>query len=403
VELGVRFTSDASGYINGLRFYKSAANTGTHVGNLWTAGGQLVASATFTGETGSGWQQVLFPTPVAVTANTTYIASYHTNTGHYAVNGGYFGKVDNSPLHAPASASGAGNGLYAYGAGGFPSNSYNASNYWVDAVFYPNFADTVPPAVTSTSPAANATQVPYSAAMTATFTEPVSPGTISFTLSGPSGNVPGTLTYDSGTRTAKLQPSSALAGNTSFTATVSGAKDPSGNTMAPFSWSFTTAAACPCTIFGATNPNVGTSNDGQQIELGVKFRTSIDGNITGIRFYKAAGNGGTHTAHLWSASGQLLATATFTGETASGWQVATLSTPIHVTADTTYIASYHSDSGGYSATGGYFNGSGAGGWPVTALASGVDGGNGLYLYGPAAFPNNSYNGGNYWVDVVFGP
>jgi hypothetical protein len=239
--------------------------------------------------------------------------------------------------------------------------------------------------------------------VTATFSEPVDPATISFTLSGPSGNVPGTLSYNAGTRTATLQPNVALAANTSFTATVSGAKDPSGNTMSSVSWSFTTAAACPCTIFGSNNPNVGTFNDGQQIELGVKFRTSTDGNITALRFYKAAGNGGTHTAHLWTANGQLLATAVYTAETASGWQQVTLPTPVHVTANTTYIASYHSDAGGYSATGGYFNGSGAGGWPVSALATGVDGGNGVYLYGPASVPNNTYNGGNYWVDVVFTP
>jgi hypothetical protein len=29
-------------------------------------------------------------------------------------------------------------------------------------------------------------------------------------------------------------------------------------------------------------------------------------------------------------------------------------------------------------------------------------GNGLYAYGGSpAFPNNTYNAGNYWVDVVF--
>src|SRR5690349_18243626 len=37
VEVGVKFRSDAAGYVTGLRFYKSAANTGTHVGHLWTS------------------------------------------------------------------------------------------------------------------------------------------------------------------------------------------------------------------------------------------------------------------------------------------------------------------------------------------------------------------------------
>src|SRR5579871_4312333 len=59
-ELGVKFTADVSGTIDGIRFYKSAANTGTHIGNLWSASGQLLASTTFTSETPSGWQTALF-------------------------------------------------------------------------------------------------------------------------------------------------------------------------------------------------------------------------------------------------------------------------------------------------------------------------------------------------------
>ena len=38
----------------------------------------------------TGWQQVNFPQPVAVTANTVYVASYHTSTGFYSANGAYF-------------------------------------------------------------------------------------------------------------------------------------------------------------------------------------------------------------------------------------------------------------------------------------------------------------------------
>src|SRR4029077_14321578 len=83
VELGVKFRADVDGFISGLRFYKSAANTGTHLANLWTSGGALVATATFSGESASGWQQAIFATPEAVSANTTYVASYHTDSGHY--------------------------------------------------------------------------------------------------------------------------------------------------------------------------------------------------------------------------------------------------------------------------------------------------------------------------------
>jgi hypothetical protein len=100
VELGVKFRSDVAGSITGIRFYKASANTGTHVGSLWTSTGTLLAKATFTGETASGWQQVNFATPVTITANTVYVASYHANNGHFSFDNNYFSVngVDNPPL-----------------------------------------------------------------------------------------------------------------------------------------------------------------------------------------------------------------------------------------------------------------------------------------------------------------
>src|SRR5689334_12570253 len=73
VELGVTFRADSNGYITGVRFYKSTGNTGTHVGNLWSSTGSQLATATFTAESASGWQQVNFSSPVAITANTAYV------------------------------------------------------------------------------------------------------------------------------------------------------------------------------------------------------------------------------------------------------------------------------------------------------------------------------------------
>ena len=102
VELGVRFTSDTSGSVIGVRFYKSAANTGTHTGSLWTNTGTLLATGTFTNETATGWQTLLFNTPVGITAGTTYVASYHTTAGHYAATHNEFATAyNNPPLHAP--------------------------------------------------------------------------------------------------------------------------------------------------------------------------------------------------------------------------------------------------------------------------------------------------------------
>jgi hypothetical protein len=101
------------------------------VGNLWSSTGQLLATATLSGESASGWQQVTFSAPVWITANTIYVAGYHTNTGHYAFNANYFtAALDNGPLSAPVGA-----GVYQYGSGGFPTQTYESANYWVDVIF----------------------------------------------------------------------------------------------------------------------------------------------------------------------------------------------------------------------------------------------------------------------------
>jgi hypothetical protein len=135
VELGVSFKADTRGTITGIRFYKSAANTGIHVGHLWSRTGALLATVTFTGETASGWQQGNFSTPVTITANTVYVASYQSTIGHWSVNWNYFATsgVNNPPLHALQNGSGAPDGVWG-SAGAFPAHT-NSSNYWVDVVF----------------------------------------------------------------------------------------------------------------------------------------------------------------------------------------------------------------------------------------------------------------------------
>jgi hypothetical protein len=319
IELGVKFQPDRNGFITGVRYYKSSSNTGTHVGNLWSSTGTLLASATFTGESGSGWQQVNFSSPVAVTANTTYVASYHTNTGFYAADQNSFAtNIGNPPVRALASAGNGGNGVYIYGSGSaFPTNSWNSTNYWVDVVF------------NTTAQLPTATPTP---------------------------------------------------------------------TAAPTS----TPMTCPCTVFPSNSvPSVVANPDTSAVELGMKFTPDVNGHVTGARFYKSSTNTGTHTARLWTSTGTLLATATFSGETASGWQQVSFPSPVAVTAGTTYVVSYHTNTGNYSSDQGYFNNP-ADRSPLHAPASASSGGNGVYMYGAtSAFPTNTYSATNYWVDVVF--
>ena len=257
-----------------------------------------------------------------------------------------------------------------------------------------------PPTVTSVTPTAGATGVSVSVAPTATFSQAVVPSTVTFTLQDSSGNqVAGVVSFSSGNTVATFTPTSALTQNATYTATVSGAQNTSGTPMSiPFTWSFTTSAPqCPCSVWqNATPSGAVDANDASAVNLGVQFQAASSGFITGVRFYKESDNTGSHIGSLWSSTGSPLATGTFSNETASGWQELDFSTPVAVTAGTTYVASYFTSTGHYAQT---TNGlaSAVTNGPLTALASG-----GVYAYGSGnAFPSNSFNASNYWVDVVY--
>lgn len=411
-ELGVKFRSDLSGYIRGIRFYKGAANTGAHVGSLWTLSGQLLASATFTNETATGWQQVSFASPVAITANTVYVASYHTTSGNYAGDSGYFAStgVNAAPIHLLQNGASGPNGVYVYSASSaFPTETFNASNYWVDVVFDLGGAPD-PLSVVSVDPASSATQVSIYSTVSATLNRPVNGATATSTTFQvkDSNNVAVAGSYSTSIATVTMTPTAPLGAGKTYTATITtGLQDTSGGSLASnYSWQFTTASGaltCPCTGFSASAvPAEPSTNDPAAVEVGVKFRVSVSGYITGIRFYKGSLNTGVHTGSLWSASGQALASAAFTNETATGWQQVNFSTPVLVSANTIYVASYHTTSGYYAVNANYFSSTGVDNPPVHLLAEGVSGGNGVYAYGPAGtFPVNSFQSSNYWVDVVF--
>lgn len=393
VELGVKFVTSVLGEITGIRFYKGSQNTGTHLGDLWTSNGTLLASATFTNETASGWQQVNFATPVRVQAGTTYIASYHTDTGNYSTTAFYFDNAGHTTGALTATGSGL-NGVYAYGSGPiFPGSVAiaNGFNYWVDVVFND----------TSQQPQANndsgfsvtengVLNIPASALLA----NDTDPSGLSFSISGVGGPVNGTVSYNAQTQTVTFTPTANYAGAANFTYTITDTSGASSSGHVSLNVNYPIAAQ---SLFGTNDtPSTANSGDTSSVEVGVKFTASANGMLTGLRFYKGSANTGTHVADLWSSSGTLLATATFTNETASGWQEVDFSSPVAITAGTTYVASYHTN-GNYSATSNYFTSSLTNG-ELTAPAAG----NGVYGYGSGnIFPTNTYKSTNYWVDVVF--
>ncbi|HET6436997.1 MAG TPA: DUF4082 domain-containing protein [Anaeromyxobacter sp.] len=475
VEVGMAFRSDLPGRVTGIRFYKGSGNTGTHVGSLWSSSGTLLASATFSGETASGWQQVNFSSPVSISANTVYVASYHTTVGHYSDDEAYFSTegVDSPPLHAVQDGASQFNGVFAYGStSSFPGEGWNASNYWVDVVFTPSGTATlstiaVTPAAPSISTSGtqqftatgsysdgsnqnltsaatwtssktsvatvNATGLASAVAagtttVSATYNSVVGSTTLTV-LPGPltisTNSLPGTLVNASYSATlaasggtppyswsipSGLPPGLSLNASTgvisgkattagSYSFTVNATDSASGSASASLSITVTSQA----TIWSAsTVPGTPDSGPDSAVELGVEFRSDVAGKVTGIRFYKGTGNTGTHVGNLWSSSGTKLASATFSGETASGWQQVTFSTPVSITANTVYVASYHTSVGHYADDQSFFATSGTDNPPLHALQNGSSGMNGVYAYGSAsAFPNQTWNSSNYWVDVVF--
>ena len=400
VEVGVKFKPTTSGYIAGIRFYKSSANTGTHTGTLWSSGGTALATGTFTNETASGWQTLTFNTPVAVTSGTTYVASYRSPKGHYAADSDALSVRDwvAGPLTANRSVAGDGNGVYANG-GLFPSSTYHDENYFVDVSF--TTVNSSPPSITASSPRSGQVGVAANSVVTATFADAINTGSAQVAVKTAGGTaVAGSVTYDATSRTVTFTPTSAFAASTGYTVTVSGATSTSGVTMASTSWSFTTdsSASCPCSLFGTTSvPVTVDSADSDPLELGVRFTPGVDGFVSGVKFYKASANTGTHTGTLWSAGGTALATGTFANETASGWQTLAFSAPVAVTAGTTYTASYRAPNGHYSADSNFFA------TPFTSgQLSAPATNNGVYAYGTGGTaPTATFGATNYWVDPLF--
>jgi hypothetical protein len=154
-------------------------------------------------------------------------------------------------------------------------------------------------------------------------------------------------------------------------------------------------------VFTTQVPGDTTSNDSTgAIEVGQKFRSTVAGAITGIKFYKTTGNLGVHTAQLYDASGKLLASQVSQNETFDGWQTVMFANEVPIAANTTYIAAYHSSLGNYISLK-YGLKTAITNGALTILADSTDGFNGTFKYtATPAVPDTGYKSSNYWVDII---
>jgi hypothetical protein len=250
ITVGMKFQSSVNGYINGIRYYKAPGTTGTHTGTLWTSNGTRLAEIVFMNESASGWQQAIFNSQVAITANTTYLATYYSESGDYAATNPYFTQpVVNGPLRALAADEEGPNGIYLYSvAPAFPFAGFMSPNYWVDVVFSTTFMpDVTPPAIVSYIPDAGTTNAAINEPIAVAFTENMTPAsftTSTFILKDAANNqVPAFINV--AFNEAMLTPFSPLTNSSTYTVTIkggaSGVKDLSGNGLSKdLTWSFAT-------------------------------------------------------------------------------------------------------------------------------------------------------------------
>jgi hypothetical protein len=152
--------------------------------------------------------------------------------------------------------------------------------------------DTTAPTISNVSPAHQLQNVSLGTNVEATFSETMNASTLAtstFTLTKPDSSIPvaATVSYSSTTDKATLNPSSNLASNTTYMATIkggsTGAKDSAGNALEQdYSWTFTTAADTtpPETTIGSGPSGYVKSTSASfsfsSSEAGSTFRCSLD-------------------------------------------------------------------------------------------------------------------------------
>jgi hypothetical protein len=265
-----------------------------------------------------------------------------------------------------------------------------------------------PLVVSASTPTAGAAGVGRDSTVSVVFNRDVTASTIttsSVVLKDASNNpVPATVSYDPSTRTAVLTPSALLVSGATYTVQLANTISTDDGTAlsGTTSWTFTTGA-CPCTVFPGTLTPVSVHNptqDGRSgsgpfsYELGMAFTVDKASQLTAIRFYKDAGETGTHTGTLWTSDGTKITSVVFSGESGSGWQEQALSAPVQLQTGVTYVVSVNANAFFVATTSGLAAAQGTG--PLHTVV----GPNGVFAPSAGIFPTGSYSSSNYFVDVV---
>ncbi|MDF2495328.1 N,N-dimethylformamidase beta subunit family domain-containing protein [Sphingomonas sp.] len=448
IALGLRFSVAQAGAVTELRYYRSATDandTDIRDGHLWrVSDGALLATATFTSTPGqSGWQFAALSSPTALTPGDQYVVSYQTADNYVSTNGFFnpenevaFDGLDNDAftgsggiVSASQASATLGNGVYRYGdSGEMPGDTFGGSNYWVDLTFRPANGDgNSPPELTSGNfvVAENKLDVGFVTGRDSdgnAIVYAILPSADAELFQINSGT--GALAFKS---PPNFEAPGDVGGDNVYDIVVSATDGLSGPVTKEISVSVTDAdesggGSNSSTLFEqAPTAFVSGVADPTDYELGTKLMSTQAGSVTALRYYRGlsdADDTDARTLRIWDSTGNVLGAVAVTSlPNQTGWQTGLLTTPIALAQGETYIVSYsyvfNNGDGAvesYAATSNYFSAEHVGSdgvlvAPASLAPSGGSSngiGNGLYSVGSqAAFPQQSFNSANYWVDVVF--
>ena len=262
----------------------------------------------------------------------------------------------------------------------------SSGNYAFDGVVSGNYTVTPSRGGVTFSPVSRNVSIGTGSVSGVNFTATVSnPLSISGTITNGAGatvNLGGaataTTTADS---TGKYSFGGLLGGNYTVTPQASGEIFTPGSQSVTLTSSNATGVnftgqTCTCISVwpSSTTPALVDANDGTPVEVGMKFRSDVVGQVVGRPLLQGSHQyGNARWPSVESSTGTKLAEVTFSNETASGWQQASFSSPVAITSGTTYVISYYAPVGHYSADSGYFASTGVDNTPLHALINAAAG------------------------------
>lgn len=133
-------------------------------------------------------------------------------------------------------------------------------------------------------------------------------------------------------------------------------------------------------------------------ELGMRFKVTTPGTITGIRYFSSPASRGTHIGSLWAGHRSRLAKVSLPASSTSRWRSASFSRGVHVDPGHRYVVSYYAPHGRYAVQRHGFSARVSSGHIRASKAAGV------YRRGKGGgFPHQRAGRSNFLVDVIFVP